>query len=253
MNASLWAAVFIPLAGTAAGAAFVFFIRDHIPQRLEHSLLGFAAGVMISAGVFSLLLPSLEQAGWAECSAGFLSGIFFLLLLDHLIPHFHAAQNEEEGLPVSLKKTTKLFLAMSLHNIPEGMAVGIVLASAANGDLLTMASAAALALGIALQNIPEGAVLSLPLHAQGMSRKKAFLYGTLSGVVEPAGTIMMLFLADLFLPMLPFLLAFAAGAMFYVTIEELIPESQSGKHSNLSTIAFSFGFVVMMVLDLATG
>lgn len=246
-------ALLIPFAGTLLGAACVFFLNGKMPARVESSLLGFASGVMIAAGVFSLLLPGLETGSILSAGAGFLAGMFLLLVLDELVPHMHVMSEEEEGLPVRLKKTTKLFLAMTIHNIPEGMAVGVAFASVQDGAGLSLASALALALGIALQNLPEGAVLSMPLHAQGMSRWKAFVMGSLSGVAELLAVAVTLFFAPLLQPILPWLLSLAAGAMFYVTVEELIPECQSQGHSNAGTVCFALGFVLMMVLDVVLG
>lgn len=238
--------LFLPLAGTAAGSALVWLFKDQIPVLAQKTALGFAAGIMVSASLFSLLLPAMEDGGLLAAAAGFLAGMFFLLLLDKVIPHIHAVTEEEEGPPSSWKKTTRLFLAVTLHNFPEGMAVGVLLAGAGR---LGLPAALAFSAGIALQNVPEGAVLSLPLHAKGMSRGKAFLYGTLSGVVEPAGALLMLAAGSAAVSVLPWMLAFSAGAMLYVVVEELIPESAAGGHSNAGTVAFAIGFVLMMILD----
>ncbi len=250
----------IPLAGTTAGAAMVFLMRDTIHAGLEKFLLGFASGVMIAASVWSLLLPSLELSeGMAipflPASVGFLAGMLFLLVLDSVIPHLHIQSRSEEGIGGSkLKKTTMMVLAVTLHNIPEGMAVGVTLAAALKADSgITMAAAAALSLGIAIQNFPEGAIISMPLKTEGMSKPKAFLMGALSGVVEPLFGWVTILLTGMVLSALPYLLAFAAGAMIYVVTEELIPESQTGKHSNIATMGLAVGFVMMMVLDVALG
>ena len=252
--------VVAPFLGTVLGSAMVFLLKKDFPEIVEKALLGFAGGVMMAASVFSLLLPSIEQAdndgniGWMIASLGFLGGIGFLLLLDVVIPHVHVNSDEEEGIKTSWTKTTKLFLAMTLHNIPEGMALGIVFASIVDQSVaLSTGAAFALALGIAIQNIPEGAVLSMPLHQAGMSRFKAFLYGSASGIVEPIGAIITIFASHLIRPLLPWLLAFAAGAMVYCVVEELIPSSQHGKHSNIGTILFALGFVCMMILDSTLG
>lgn len=250
----------IPFAGTAVGAAMVFLLRNEIPQRLQKIMLGFASGVMIAASVWSLLIPSIDMAedmnmpSWLPAAVGFLCGIAFLLLLDTLIPHLHINSDEPEGLNAKLKRTTKLVLAVTLHNIPEGMAVGVVLAGALNGDSgISTAGAMALSLGIAIQNIPEGAIVSMPMKSDGNGKSRSFVYGVLSGVVEPLAGIVTIVLIDSLMPMLPFLLAFAAGAMLYVVVEELIPEAQEGAHSNVATIGVAIGFTLMMVLDVALG
>ncbi len=250
----------IPFAGTSLGAAMVFLLRKKISDYMEKALLGFAAGVMIAASVWSLLIPAIEMAGvqgvtaWIPAAAGFLAGIAFLLLLDTLIPHLHLESDKPEGMPTRLPKTTMLLLAVTLHNIPEGMAVGVAYAGAAAGGTgVTMTGALALSLGIAIQNFPEGAIISMPLRSAGMGKGKAFLCGALSGVVEPvAGFVTILFVSRMTV-VLPYLLAFAAGAMMYVVIEELIPESQAGEHTNIGTIGAALGFVLMMVLDVALG
>ena len=245
----------IPFIGTSLGAAVALLFRKGISSRVEKIFLGFAAGVMISASVWSLLIPSIEaDDSCIPAALGFLCGIGFLLLLDMIIPHLHLESENPEGLPVKLPKKTMLLFAVTLHNIPEGMAVGIALAGSLSSESgITAASALVLSMGIALQNFPEGAVVSMPLIGEGMSRKKAFAAGVLSGAVEPVAAILtMLFTRELS-SVLPFLLAFAAGAMMYVVIEELIPESQAGKHSNIGTVAAAFGFTVMMVLDVVFG
>ena len=250
----------IPFLGTTLGAAMVFLMKDKLNNKLEKTLLGFASGVMIAASVWSLLIPSInmaEQSGkiaWVPASVGFLFGIMFLLILDSLIPHLHLKSVEPEGLKSNLKKTTMMVLAVTLHNIPEGMAVGVTFAGALIGNSgIAMSGAIALAIGIAIQNFPEGAIISMPLKAEGMSKSKAFLCGTLSGIVEPIGAVITILLTNAVISILPYLLSFAAGAMIYVVVEELIPESQEGKHSNLSTIGVAIGFVVMMLLDVALG
>lgn len=253
MDAASWIGTLVPFAGTILGSAFVFFLKSGMARRTEAILSGFAAGVMVAASFFSLLLPGMESCSWQAAALSFLAGIFFLLLLDLLIPHIHPVDEQEEGPPATWKKTTKLFLAMTLHNIPEGMSVGLVFACVQDGFSFTLASAAALAIGIAIQNVPEGAVISMPLHQQGFSRWKAFVYGTLSGVVEPIGTLAGIAFAPYLSAFLPWLLCFCAGAMLYVCVEELIPESQTQSHSNFGTIAFAIGFAAMMILDTALG
>ncbi len=250
----------IPLLGTMLGAAFVFFMKDEMSPRLQKSLLGFASGVMVAASVWSLLIPAmeLENAGgvWSVMPAavGFLLGIGFLLLLDELTPHLHMGANKPEGPRSHLSRTAMLTLAVTLHNLPEGMAVGVVFAGAEGGvSGLSMTAALAVSIGIAIQNVPEGAIVSMPMRAAGNSRWRSFLIGTMSGAVEPAGALVVVLLASMIMPALPYLLAFAAGAMVYVVIEELIPETSKGEHSNLSTIGFAVGFVLMMVLDVVLG
>lgn len=246
--------------GTMIGAAFVFLMKDEMPLRLQKTLLGFASGVMVAASVWSLLIPAMEmeasKGAWAVLPAavGFLLGMGFLLLLDELTPHLHLGSNMPEGMRSHLSRTTMLALAVTIHNLPEGMAVGVVFAGAEGGVTnLSLASALAVSIGIAIQNIPEGAIISMPMRAAGNSRWRSFLIGSLSGAVEPVGGLAVVLLASLMTPALPYLLAFAAGAMFYVVVEELIPESSEGKHSNLSTIGFAIGFVLMMVLDVVMG
>ena len=250
----------IPFIGTVLGSAMVFLIKDKISNKIEKLLLGFASGVMIAASVWSLLIPSLEMAkvqniiSWVPAAIGFLLGIVFLLALDNIIPHLHLNTDRPEGIKAKIQKTTMMVLAVTLHNIPEGMAVGVVFAGAiAQNTGITMLGAVTLAIGIAIQNFPEGAIISLPLKSEGMSKSKAFLYGVLSGIVEPMGVVLTIALTYLVVPALPYLLSFAAGAMVYVVVEELIPESQSGKHSNIGTIGLAIGFVIMMVLDVALG
>jgi len=248
----------IPFLGTTLGAAMVFFMRNEFNNKMRKLLLGFAAGVMVAASVWSLLIPSIEMGeqtlsiSWIPAVAGFLGGMFFLLVLDTIIPHLHINSDEPEGIKSNLKKTTMLVFAITLHNIPEGMAVGVVLAGAmAENAIVSLSGALALAIGIAIQNFPEGAIVSMPLKSAGHSKTNAFWLGTLSGIVEPIAGIITILLTDLINPILPYLLSFAAGAMMYVVIEELIPESQDGHHSNIATIGFAVGFVMMMVLDAA--
>ena len=250
----------IPFLGTALGSAMVFLMKNKMSQKVEKILLGFASGVMIAASVWSLLIPSIEMAetqgkvAWIPAAIGFLLGIVFLLVLDSIIPHMHLESEKPEGIKSKLKKTTMLVLAVTLHNIPEGMAVGVTFAGALIGNTgITMTGAFALAVGIAIQNFPEGAIISMPLKSEGTSKPKAFLYGTLSGIVEPIGAIVTILLTNAVVPILPYLLSFAAGAMIYVVVEELIPESQAGEHSNIGTIGVAIGFVIMMILDVALG
>ena len=255
----LLAGLLIPFAGTALGSAMVFFMRG-MHKEIERLLLGFASGVMIAASVWSLLIPAIDMAGemgqvaWIPAAGGFLGGMAFLLVLDSLIPHLHLESTEPEGVETTLKKTTMLVLAVTLHNIPEGMSVGVTFAGAMIGDAgITMAGAFALAVGIAIQNFPEGAIISLPLRGEGMGRRKSFLYGAASGVVEPIGAFLTILLSAYITPVLPYLLAFAAGAMVYVVVEELIPEASRDPHSHIGTAGFAMGFLIMMVLDVALG
>ncbi len=250
----------IPLLGTMLGAAFVFFMKDVMSPRVQKSLLGFASGVMVAASVWSLLIPAMEmeeaRGVWSVLPAavGFLMGIGFLLVLDELTPHLHIGTDKPEGPRSHLSRTAMLALAVTIHNLPEGMAVGVVFAGAEGGVAgLTLASALAVSIGIAIQNVPEGAIISMPMRAEGNSRWRSFLIGSLSGAVEPLGGLAVVLLASLITPVLPYMLAFAAGAMFYVVVEELIPEASEGVHSNLSTIGFAVGFVLMMVLDVVAG
>ena len=250
----------VPLLGTMFGAAFVFVMKDEMSMRLQKSLLGFASGVMVAASVWSLLIPAMEMGNdsgkWAVMPAavGFLMGMGFLLLLDETTPHLHLGTDTPEGPRSRLSRTAMLTLAVTLHNLPEGMAVGVVYAGAEEGAAgLSLASALAVSIGIAIQNIPEGAIISMPMRAAGNSKWRSFAIGSLSGVVEPVGGFAVVLLASMMVPAMPYLLAFAAGAMFYVVIEELIPEASEGEHSNLSTIGFAFGFVLMMVLDVVMG
>ena len=260
MNWNILLGILIPFVGTTLGSAMVFFMRREMNGRVQKALLGFASGVMIAASVWSLLIPAIEMSeeqsniAWVPAAVGFLLGIGFLLLLDTLTPHIHLTEEEPEGIKADLKKTTMLVLAVTLHNIPEGMAVGVTFAGVMTGNTtITLAAAFVLAIGIAIQNFPEGAIISMPLRGEGISRRRAFLYVTASGIVEPIAAFITILLTGLVVPILPYLLAFAAGAMIYVVVEELIPESQSGKHTNIGTIGVAFGFVMMMVLDVALG
>lgn len=252
--------ILIPFLGTALGAACVFFMKESLGDMVQRALAGFAAGVMVAASVWSLLIPAIEQS--AEMGAlsflpafiGFWVGVLFLLTLDHVIPHLHVGSEEAEGPKSRLGRTTMMVLAVTLHNIPEGMAVGVMYAGVLSGNAqITAASAFALSLGIAIQNFPEGAIISMPLKAEGENKGKAFLGGVLSGIVEPIGAVLTLIAVRFNVPALPYLLSFAAGAMLYVVVEELIPEMSQGKHSNIGTVFFAVGFSVMMVLDVALG
>ena len=258
--ATLLIGLFIPLLGTILGASFVFFMKRDMPERLQKALLGFASGVMVAASVWSLLIPSIDMSPGegamqvVPSAVGFLLGMGFLLLIDELTPHLHVGSNNPEGLKARLSRTAMLALAVTIHNLPEGMAVGVVFAGTQTGQAdISLMGALAMSIGIAIQNIPEGAIISMPMRAAGNSRWKSFLIGSLSGVVEPLGGLLIILLASLFLPAMPYLLAFAAGAMLYVVVEELIPEASNGTHSNLSTIGFAVGFVLMMVLDVVMG
>lgn len=250
----------IPFLGTTLGAGMVFLMKNKMSKKVEKILLGFASGVMIAASVWSLLIPSINMAeeqgkiAWIPAAIGFLLGIVFLLVFDSLIPHLHLNDDKPEGVKSKLKKTTMMVLAVTLHNIPEGMAVGVTFAGALMGNTgITITGAFALAIGIAIQNFPEGAIISMPLKSEGMSKPKAFLYGALSGIVEPIGAIITILLINSITPILPYFLSFAAGAMVYVVVEELIPESQAGEHSNIGTIGVAIGFAIMMILDVALG
>lgn len=251
--------ILLPLVGTMLGAAFVFFMKKEIPNRLQKTLLGFASGVMVAASIWSLLIPSIDMAKQSiiPATVGFLAGIVFLLLIDELTPHLHIGSKEAEGPKSRLSRTMMLALAVTIHNLPEGMAVGVVFAGTEQSVLyntgLTLSAAIAVSIGIAIQNIPEGAIISMPMHAEGNSRLKSFFIGTLSGVVEPLGSVAILLLASVIGVTLPYLLAFAAGAMMYVVVEELIPETAQGHHTNLSTIGFAVGFVLMMTMDVLLG
>ena len=250
----------IPLLGTMLGAAFVFLMKNEMSPRFQKSLLGFASGVMVAAAVWSLLIPAMEmeeaKAAWSvlPAAAGFLLGIGFLLVVDELTPHLHIGSDKPEGPRSHLSRTAMLALAVTIHNLPEGMAVGVVFAGAeANTSGLSLASALAVSIGIAIQNVPEGAIISMPMRAAGNSKWRSFFIGSMSGAVEPLGGLIVVLLVSMMTPVLPYMLAFAAGAMFYVVVEELIPEASEGEHSNLSTIGFAIGFVLMMVLDVVMG
>lgn len=252
--------ILIPFVGTTLGAAMVFLMKKEMNKKLEKLLLGFASGVMIAASIWSLLIPAMEMAeeegsiAWLPSAIGFLLGIAFLLLLDSLVPHLHLKTDEPEGVKSNFKKTTMMLLAIIIHNIPEGMAVGVVFAGVlAENASISFMGAVALSIGIAIQNFPEGAIVSMPLRAEGVSKPKAFLYGMLSGIVEPIAAVVTILLTSKILPILPYILSFAAGAMIYVVVEELIPEAQEGKHSNIATIGVAIGFVLMMILDVALG
>lgn len=259
MTSEVLLGIMIPFIGTSLGAGMVFFLKNQISENVQKILTGFAAGVMVAASFWSLLQPALESSegmgklSFAPAAVGFLVGIGFLLLLDEVTPHMHM-DNQDEGPKNNLKRTTKLILAVTLHNIPEGMAVGVVYAGwLAGGTGVSQAAALALALGIAIQNFPEGAIVSMPLRAEGMPKGRTLLYGVLSGAVEPIASLITILAASAVVPVLPYFLAFAAGAMMYVVVEELIPEMSEGKHSNWGTVAFAVGFVLMMILDVALG
>lgn len=250
--------IMLPFFGTILGASCVYLLKDKLNNRLEKFLLGFASGVMIAASIWSLLIPAIDLAkesikiSWLPASIGFLLGIAFLLTLDYLIPHLHKDSKIQEGPKANLKKTTMLILAVTLHNIPEGLAVGVVFAGLlAGNNIITLSGALALSIGIALQNFPEGAIISMPLKTEGLSKNKSFLYGVLSGIVEPIAAFLAIILASLVTPILPYFLSFAAGTMIYVVVEELIPDSHTGTHSNLSIVGVALGFVLMMILDIA--
>ena len=252
--------ILIPFIGTTLGAACVLFMKKTLRKQVQNALAGFAAGVMVAASIWSLLIPAIEQSenmgalSFFPAVVGFWIGVLFLLTLDHLIPHLHVGSEQSEGPKSKLGRTTMMVLAVTLHNIPEGMAVGVMYAGFLAGNTqITAASALALSLGIAIQNFPEGAIISLPLRSEGESKGKAFLGGVLSGVVEPVGAVLTIIAAQLIIPALPYLLSFAAGAMLYVVVEELIPEMSQGKHSNIGTVFFAVGFSLMMVLDVALG
>jgi len=260
MSVEVLQGILLPFVGTTLGSACVLFMKRNLSLLVQRALTGFAAGVMVAASIWSLLIPAIEQSEsmgvWSFIPAvvGFWSGILFLLVLDKTIPHLHLGSDEPEGVRTKLKKTTMLVLAVTLHNIPEGMAVGILYAGRLSGvSSITLASAFALSIGMAIQNFPEGAIISMPLHSEGMKKGKAFIFGTLSGIVEPIAAIITILAAQFFIPILPYLLSFAAGAMIYVVVEELIPEMSAGKHSNLGTIFFALGFTVMLILDVALG
>ena len=260
MNMDIFWGLFIPFLGTSLGAACVFFMRGEIHRGVQRGLTGFASGVMVAASIWSLLIPAIEESSdWVKLAflpavIGFGGGILFLLFLDHIIPHLHMGAEEAEGPRSHLARTTMLVLAVTLHNIPEGMAVGVVLAGflSGHGDI-TYASAMALSIGIAIQNFPEGAIISMPLRGAGMGKMKSFVGGMLSGAVEPVGGMLTILLTSLVVPLMPYLLSFAAGAMMYVVVEELIPEMSEGEHSDIGVLTFALGFMVMMTLDVALG
>ena len=259
MNYIIAKGLLIPFVGTALGSALVFFMKKELDQSIQKILSGFAAGVMIAASIWSLLIPSLEMSSnmdklaFVPAVVGFCVGMIFLLILDKTVPHMHLDETQE-GFKSRLQKTTMMVLAVTLHNIPEGMAVGILYAGWLSGSAqITEAGALSLALGIAIQNFPEGAIISMPLHSRGLSKPKACWYGVLSGAVEPIAGLLTILLSNLIMPMLPYFLSFAAGAMIYVVVEELVPEMTEGKHSNVATIAFMLGFALMMILDVALG
>ena len=260
MNTDTLTGIIIPFIGTAAGSACVFFMKKELSRMVQRSLIGFAAGVMVAASIWSLIIPAMEQSepmgklAFIPAVIGFWGGVLFLLLLDHIIPHLHMNATKAEGPRSRLAKTTMMVLAVTLHNIPEGMAVGVVYAGFLSGSAeITAGGALALSLGIAIQNFPEGAIISMPLHAQGRSKGKSFLDGVLSGAVEPVGAVLTIMLAGFLVPAMPYLLSFAAGAMMYVVVEELIPEMSEGEHSNIGVIMFAVGFTLMMALDVGLG
>lgn len=260
MSIKVFYGILIPFLGTSLGALCVFFMKKSMSDMVQRILTGFAAGVMAAASIWSLLIPSLEQSASMEkwsfvpATVGFWLGILFLLLLDHVIPHLHRGSQDAEGPKTRLQRTTMLVLAVTLHNIPEGMAVGVVYAGyLAGNESITAMGALVLAIGIAIQNFPEGAIISMPLRAQGVGKGKAFLGGMLSGIVEPIGAVLTILAAGLIVPLLPYLLSFAAGAMIYVVVEELIPEMSEGVHSDVGTLFFAVGFTLMMILDVALG
>ena len=260
MHMQAVSAVLLPFVGTVLGSAGVFFLKGQMNRTLQRSLTGFAAGVMVAASVWSLIIPAIDQSAhlgdlaFFPAALGVWLGFLFLLGLDHLIPHLHVNSDCPEGTPCGLGKSTMMVLAVALHNLPEGMAVGVVIAGWLSGqDNISLPAVLALSLGIALQNLPEGAIISMPLRSGGMSRTRAFSYGALSGVVEPLGAVLTILLANMVIPILPYLLAFSAGAMLYVVVEELIPQMSEGEHSNIGTIFFAVGFTLMMVLDVALG
>ena len=260
MDVRILSAVALPFLGTVIGSGFVFFLKGKMNLTLQRCLTGFAAGVMVAASVWSLIIPAMNQSehmgklAFFPAFVGVWAGFLFLLALDHLIPHLHLNSQCPEGSPCSLGKSTMMVLAVALHNLPEGMAVGVVVAGWLTGnESISAAGALALSLGIALQNLPEGAIISMPLKSNGMPRGRAFGYGVLSGIIEPIGAIGTILLAGYIVPLLPYMLSFAAGAMLYVVVEELIPEMSEGEHSNIGTIFFAVGFTLMMVLDVALG
>ena len=260
MNTEVLTGILIPFVGTSLGASCVFFMKKQFGEKVQKCLTGFASGVMVAASIWSLIIPAMEQTdnlgklSFLPACVGFWIGILFLLLLDSLIPHLHLNAEKAEGVNSKLKKTTMMVLAVTLHNLPEGMAVGVVYAGFISGNSgITAGGALALALGIAIQNFPEGAIVSMPLCAEGKSKGKAFLDGVMSGSVEPLGALLTIIAAGFIIPAMPYLLSFAAGAMMYVVVEELIPEMSSGEHSNIGVVMFAVGFTLMMALDVALG
>ena len=260
MVQEIWMGLMIPFMGTIAGAACVFFMKKEMSPSLQKALSGFAAGVMVAASIWSLIDPAIEESkhlgrlSFLPAFIGFWIGVLFLLFLDHVIPHLHVSEDHAEGPSSNLARTTMMVLAVTLHNIPEGMAVGVVYAGhMADNTLISASGALALALGIAIQNFPEGAIISMPLHTEGKSRMKSFILGVLSGIVEPIGALMTIYASALLVPIMPYLLCFAAGAMMYVVVEELVPEMSQGEHSHAGVLMFTFGFTLMMVLDVALG
>ena len=261
MNKNVAIGILIPILGTSLGAACVFFMKNELNELLNKILLGFAAGIMVAASVWSLLIPSINMSAYmgkfafVPAAVGFMVGVVFILAIDKLVPHLHQNADKPEGIQNSrIQKVTMLVLAVVIHNIPEGMAVGVVFAGViTNSGMVTLAGALALSIGIAIQNFPEGAIISMPLRAEGVSKSKSFIYGVLSGIVEPIAAILTIVFSSVLVPIMPSLLAFAAGAMIYVVVEELIPEASVGEHSNLATIGFAVGFVLMMILDVALG
>lgn len=261
MNKNVAIGLLIPILGTSLGAACVFFMKNELNELLNKILLGFAAGIMVAASVWSLLIPSINMSAYmgkfafVPAAVGFMVGVVFILAIDKLVPHLHQNADKPEGIQNSrIQKVTMLVLAVVIHNIPEGMAVGVVFAGViTNSGMVTLAGALALSIGIAIQNFPEGAIISMPLRAEGVSKSKSFIYGVLSGIVEPIAAILTIVFSSVLVPIMPSLLAFAAGAMIYVVVEELIPEASVGEHSNLATIGFAVGFVLMMILDVALG
>ena len=260
MNINVFYGILIPFIGTSAGAACVFFMKKDLNEQIQRSLTGFAAGVMVAASIWSLLIPAIEQSSamgklsFIPAAVGFWIGVFFLLLLDHIIPHLHQHSDKAEDPKSKFQRTTMLVLAVTLHNIPEGMAVGVVYAGYLTGHTqITIMGAMALSIGIAIQNFSEGAIISMPLRSEGMGKTKAFVGGVLSGIVEPIGAVLTILAAGLIVPALPYLLSFAAGAMLHVVVEELIPEMSAGEYSNIGTVFFAVGFSLMMILDVALG
>lgn len=260
ISLTILSGIFLPLLGTSLGAACVLFFKHNLRQGVHRGLTGFAAGVMVAASIWSLLLPAIEQSdhlgnfAFLPAIIGFWLGVLFLLLLDHIIPHLHQGSSQSEGPKSPFARTTMLLLAVTIHNIPEGMAVGVVFAGyLAQDAAISLSGALALSLGIAIQNFPEGAIISLPLHSEGLPKERALWFGVLSGVVEPIAALFTILASSVVLPLLPYLLSFAAGAMVYVVVEELIPEMSLGRHSNIGVLAFSLGFTVMLALDVALG